>query len=391
MQGKADRFNQNNFIQRGESTDLVYESEVETNKAVYNSEIEQYLAGFLHRNDTITAPSSCNIRLRLTPSGPSKAGAVWFRDKVSVYSGFDTYFNFQISDHSKECTLNTNQYFGGIHHRTCSVRGGDGFAFVIHNDPRDNTAVGEDGGQMGFGGLYNSLAVAFDTWTNPGKEMLFVDHVSIQSRGPLLPNDALDAGLLGLPRPHKLADGLIHHVRVSYFDNVIPEYLPYVVASASLLPYLNDNGEQKRIGMLVVFIDEGISTNTPLLSLPINLSLLLKLKDDQAVIGFTSSTGRFYEKHDILHWYFCDQHPCETPNKALYDYHQTSSFSSVSLRQYTGGAGYGGGDNTEGFPIHNQSPDTKPWEVPVEYFAKGSNHGLASDAANQDPPDTLYR
>ncbi len=64
------------------------------------------------------------------------------------------------------------------------------------------------------------------------------------------------------------------------------------MASDSLLPYLKDNGEQKRIGTLVVFLDEGVASGVPLLALPINLSLLLDLPIDKAYVGFTASTGR---------------------------------------------------------------------------------------------------
>ena len=60
-----------------------------------------------------------------------------------------------------------NQYFSLFHHTTCNVHGGDGFAFVIQNHPDTITAVGGVGGQMGFGGIQNSLAIAFDTWQNP--------------------------------------------------------------------------------------------------------------------------------------------------------------------------------------------------------------------------------
>ena len=232
---------------------------METNLQIYNEEIEKYLAGYLHRGETITAPSNCPGRLRLVPSGPAKAGAVWYRDEVPINNGFDTYFTFQISDHSKECTIRKDQYFSQMSYRTCSVRGGDGFAFVIHNDPNKTEAIGENGGQMGFGGLDNSLAIAFDIWQNPGEDKFGVDHISFQSRGRKLKNDGLEAGLLGLPRVHQLADGKVHLVRIVYFSDLRAEYLDYLVASESLVPYLLDNGEQKRIGTLVVFIDEGSS------------------------------------------------------------------------------------------------------------------------------------
>lgn len=44
---------------------------------------------------------------------------------------------------------------------------------------------------MGFGNIKNSLAIAFDTWTNPGQDTMLTDHVSIQSRG-VLPNNGLE-------------------------------------------------------------------------------------------------------------------------------------------------------------------------------------------------------
>jgi hypothetical protein len=106
--------------------------------------------------------------------------------------------------------------------------------------------------------------------------------VSVQSLGRL-PNDALEAGLLGVPKAHDLADGKVHLARITYYGDLQSQYFDKLVASESLLPYLKDNGEQKRVGTLVVFLDEGIETDTPLLAMPINLSLLLDLPTDRAV------------------------------------------------------------------------------------------------------------
>jgi hypothetical protein len=100
------------------------------------------------------------------------------------------------------------------------------------------------------------------------------------------------------------------------------EYLDKLVASESIFKYLKDNGEQKRVGTLVIFLDEGVEQDLPLMAMPINLSLLLDLPDDKAFVGFTSSTGRFYEKHDILSWHWCDQEPCMAAVKSDFDYHQ---------------------------------------------------------------------
>jgi hypothetical protein len=387
-QGAADLFNEDSELELGETTVLISESNVVTNDATTSTQVNDELAGFLNRRDTIKAPSLCNVRVRLTPSGPSKTGAVWFTESVPVAQGFETQFTFQISDHSRQCTLNKDQYFTMIHHTSCSIRGADGFAFVIQNSVNGTHSIGGRGGQMGFAGIENSLAIAFDTWQNQGQDSLSVDHISIQSKGKE-PNDAYEAGLLGVPRPHNLADGQIHRVRIVYYGSLQSQYFDQLVASSSLLPYLKDNGEQKRIGTLLVYIDEGITEDKPLLALPINLSLLLKMPIDQAYVGFTSSTGRFYEKHDILSWRWCDNAPCGLPEPGDIDFHQKSKIFGAQVQEFVPGPGYGGGD-TSGFPTKNKSPDTDPWTLPVSSFSKSRNHGLSSEAKDQIPPKTLY-
>jgi hypothetical protein len=389
VEGKADLFNEASPIELGETTVLISESNVATNDASTIPIVNTQLAGFLNRNATMPSPKFCNVRSRLTPSGPGKKGAMWFDEPAPVSHGFDTIFTFQITDHSKECTLHKDQYFTMIHHTSCSVHGGDGFAFVIQNSVNGTNSLGGKGGQMGFGGIDNSLAIAFDTWQNPGEDFLNVDHVSVQSLG-VNPNDAMEKGLLGVPRPHNLADGKIHRARITYYGELKSQYFNQLVASQSLLPYLKDNGEQKRIGTLVVYVDEGIDDDIPLLALPINLSLLLKMPTDRAFVGFTSSTGRFYEKHDILSWRWCDVAPCSQPQPGDLDYHQQSKMHpSSNVQENVPGSGFGGGD-VHGFPTKNKSPDTDPWTLPVSSFSKSRNSGLSPEANREVPPNTLY-
>jgi hypothetical protein len=391
-QGQADLFNENEAVEIGETTVLISESTVVTNDANTTHIVNSQLAGFLNRNDTLPAPTLCNVRVRLTPSGPSKAGALWFSEQVPVSGGFDTTFTFQITDHSRQCTVIKDQYFTMIHHTSCSIRGADGFAFVIQNSKAGTSAIGGFGGQMGFGGIDNSLAIAFDTWQNQGDDTLGVDHVSIQTLGSNNANDALESGLLGVPRAHTLADGKVHKARITYYGELKSQYFNQLVASESLLPYLKDNGEQKRVGTLLVFLDEGIENDVPLLALPINLSLLLRMPTDRAFVGFTSSTGRFYEKHDILSWQWFDDSPGKVPDvKKDLDYHQQSKSSTSNVQEFTPGSGFGGGDSgAHGFPTKHQSPDTDPWTLPVSSFSKSRNHGLSSEAGNEIPPNTLY-
>ena len=79
--GNADTFNEEVIKEFGETTDSVFQSSVETHQQEYNEEIEESQAGFLHRPGTISAPKVCAVRSRLTPSGPSKSGAMWFQMK----------------------------------------------------------------------------------------------------------------------------------------------------------------------------------------------------------------------------------------------------------------------------------------------------------------------
>ena len=86
---------------------------------------------------------------------------------------------------------------------------------------------------------------------------------------------------------------------------------------------------------------------------------------------------------------WCDQSPCEEPVVSDFDYHQTSKYSTSTVRRFTPGTGFGGGD-VKKFPTENLSPDTSSWELPVTSFSKSRNEGLANDASVQVEPATLY-
>jgi len=130
----------------------------------------------------------CGPALRLTSSRAKQSGAAWYNRKMQVREGFDTSFTFRLSDPSTHCkflddaythcrcvapssrlgrvvgvsarhTLNLLSLRFPTPHRS---RGGDGFAFVVQNQAP--TALGEQGMQLGYGGIQNSLAIEFDTW-----------------------------------------------------------------------------------------------------------------------------------------------------------------------------------------------------------------------------------
>ena len=225
-----------------------------------------------------------------------------------------TEFSFQITDHSRVCSDYYDPASSQRLHRSCAVHGGDGFAFVLHSDEiAETNAIGRDGQDLGYGGIRNSMAIEFDMWTNvdtQGSDDLFEDHISIQSLSTA-PNSAGATSALGYSRGVDMADGKIHRARIEYLPYLERKYIDFMTANDNLLPYIKDNGEGRRLGTLSVFIDDGLDKNTPILSIPLNLSVLLSLPESLAYVGFTASTGANWEKHDILHWHWCDSSECQ--------------------------------------------------------------------------------
>ena len=160
----------------------------------------------------------------------------------------------------------------------------------------------------------DKVAIEFDTWTNVDTQMsddVFQDHISIHSAGPYSPNNSNQETALGYWRAYDVADGKVHKAKVQYLPYVETRYFELMTANENLVPYLKDNGEGRRLGTLAVFVDQGIVEDRPLLAIPVNLSLLLDLPQSLAYVGFTASTGRKWEKHDILTWDWCHSEACQ--------------------------------------------------------------------------------
>jgi len=291
-----------------------YDTE-ENNKTNESKEVK-----FGHRSSYVSSKDSCSTRLRLTPSHQSKVGSVWYEKRLPVLTGFDTTFEFQVSDFSKTCSFHVDPSFSLNHHKSCSVHGGDGLAFVIHGDPNGATAIGGDGDELGYGGIRNSIAIEFDMWTNvpsQGSDDIFYDHISIHSGG-INPNTSNSSTTLGYWRPYDLADGKIHVVRIRYIPRVDETLFEKMTANKNLLQYIKDNVEGRRLGTLAVYIDEGVDNGTsPILAIPINLSVVLDLPQSLAYAGFTASTGRKWQKQDILKWRWCDAGGCAETSSSL--------------------------------------------------------------------------
>jgi len=215
--------------------------------------------------DIVSDAQIVDDRLRIAPAASYTLGAAWFNEKQSVYGGFQTTFQFQLTDQ------------GGDTDPDNGTPGADGFAFVIQNSSAGVAAIGVLP-NPGYDGIENSVAVEFDTFTNSGNmNDPNGNHLSVHTRG-LLPNDLHeDFSIAATTNIPWLKDGAVHTVSINYAP-----------------------------GLMEIFIDDLV---TPVLVVSIDLAATLNLDGGRAWVGYTAGTGAAYENHDILNWAFYSQGP----------------------------------------------------------------------------------
>ena len=210
--------------------------------------------------------------LRVTEAAPDHAGSAWHDTKHDVAGGFETTFEFQITNPGQ---LNVGE------------AGGDGFAFVIQNASATAfTSKGDTGFYMGYE-IENSLAVEFDTfdnffWTTAPALEPNNNHVGVQSRGTAENTASFsaataDAYLGSATVAPNLSDGAVHTGKVVYAP-----------------------------GTLSVFVDD---LDNAVLTVSVDLDALLALDGGSAYVGFTAGGDTAYENHDILSWSFASTIP----------------------------------------------------------------------------------
>jgi len=196
--------------------------------------------------------------LRLTPTTIGQAGDAWFAEKLYVQDGFETTFEFQLSEFSYE--------------------GADGIALVIQDSSA--TALGEGGWGIGYLGIPRSIAFEIDTFSNAE---INGNHVAIHSMGTLPNRPDGPARIAQNGSIPNVSDSQVHTFRVVY--------------TAS--------------GEFLVFLDNLVSS---VLDVPIDLAALLQLTDGTAWVGLTASTGAYWENHDILSWSFATTNTLPKPD-----------------------------------------------------------------------------
>lgn len=172
--------------------------------------------------------------IRLIPDGGSHAGAVWTSQKVPLAKGFSTSFEFELRHDPPDH---------------------DGISFVIQNS--SPTPALTQGGQMGYTGISNSLAVEFDAFHNVENGDPTSDHISVHTGG-LGANNAAESYSLGSAPVSTLTTGT-KTVQITYSPD-----------TNALNVYMNN------------FLVKAIS---------INLEAALNLSDGKAYIGIMSTSG----------------------------------------------------------------------------------------------------
>ena len=382
----------------GEDDDVVTTTTVETNALNFKQDYELTAtrSAMHHRDAYEVGDRTCAGRIRLTPSMPDRRGSVWYHLPRPVQGGFETMFTFKVADHSRHCTRHRDLDFSLELYEKCFVHGGDGLAFVVQDDPNGTAALGGFGGDLGYGGIRASIAVELDMDYNPDRDGAFagdaapVDHVELRTRGTAA-NAAHGADALLAPVVfHDLADGREHLVKVVYKPEVDMAYFANLSVYPAAAQYMVDGGENRRLGLFLVFLDDGVAADSPAIAVPMNLPEMLGLAGaGTAYVGLTAATGKRWQKQDLTSWYVCDRPDCaarKSDEASAFDYHTESKASGPHVAyKYTSGRGFGGNviptsESLRGdyawVPTKHTSPDNDPVGPGVEHHANARNEGL---------------
>lgn len=187
--------------------------------------------------------------LQLTPASLFQAGSAFYATPFLIdgNTSFNTRFQFQLSGGDGE-------------------GGADGFTFAIQNSTTGASALGADGGGVGYTGIGRSLAIEFDTSPNEGDPD--GNHISLLRDGA---TTAVRDGLTGIT----------------------------LNSGATLTAWIDYNGATNRLD---VYVSTGTAKPaTAVLSEVIDLAAVV---GDRAYFGFTGGTGGLSNIQAVQNWQF---------------------------------------------------------------------------------------
>lgn len=163
----------------------------------------------------VNYPSGGTNCAQMTSESNNQMGCIWNRGTISFASSFD---------------YTVNMYFGN------NTGGADGCAFVFQNSSQGISACGNNGAQLGAGGIPNSVIIEFDTYDNDDPAHIYdiaVDHTAIEVDGNLQNGAPLCGPIQADPVDGFIDDGLMHALRVTW-NPVTKQMCVYVDGSQRL-------------------------------------------------------------------------------------------------------------------------------------------------------------
>jgi hypothetical protein len=243
-------------------------------------------------------------------------------DVYDAACAYDTNFATDNGDFAPGSVSQLNVFYDSIDYYTSVCEssdgeigkvGGEGFAFIIHNDARALNASGCSGTGIGFAAapgcterIERSVAIEFDSFFNVQKVKLnwFV-HSLNASTIVEYDYDALIAAFL---------NGFNNH-SFDAIDRVFARSLPsnyyfndgnIHAATVAFLPYSNEDSR----GMIEVTLD-GLTV----LQFEVDMANVVD-ESQKSLIGFVASSGVSSENMDIISWKFCNRPKCDSAHVA---------------------------------------------------------------------------
>lgn len=201
--------------------------------------------------------------LALTTTGQYESGGAFLENRIAVRNGFDLKFSFRLSQGNDNGMVDNGD------------PGADGIAVVFMAD--NPTALGRAGDGIGYHEVPHGMAVEYDSYLNPAFSDPNTSHVAVQvGDGQFLRAWHVPPFLRGLATigvPSFKADGSVYYGRITYES-----------------------------GRLSVFVSTTAAFTNPVIEIDsFDLQGILNLDSrGSCYIGFTSSTGRSSEIHELL-------------------------------------------------------------------------------------------
>lgn len=229
-------------------------------------------------NDLISNKLLGNSSVNLTRKWAYDAGYMYYHNKLNLISGFQTEFSFVISDPSRYFT-NPEEKAPQVLGDT-SLAGADGIALVLAGEIPIIPALA--GGDIGYGGLTNAIAIEIDLYENPENRDPNGNHVSV-----ILPNE--DNQIFPLhPKKDTMTTTDVIEIKS---DSSQTYHCKVVYENLTLKIYLSDS---KEYGKPVLTVEDFLLFNY------LNMEY-----NGNGFLGITSSTGRSVEVHEITEWSIC--------------------------------------------------------------------------------------